>query len=64
MLASPMRSLTREQHLAKFARCLEFAAIPLPRSTEERLIEAVDGLEALADVRLLARLATGVGPVL
>ncbi len=64
MLASPMRPLTREQHLAKFARCLEFAATPLPRGTEERLIEAVDGLETLADIRLLARLAAGVGPVL
>src|SRR6185369_11043367 len=29
MLAHPARPLTREQHLAKFHRCLDFAAVPL-----------------------------------
>lgn len=57
MLANPARPLTREQHLAKFRRCLDFAATPLPAGTGERLIETVDRLDALDDVRLLSALA-------
>jgi 2-methylcitrate dehydratase PrpD len=57
MLANPARPLTREQHLAKFRRCLDFAATPLPSGTADRLIEAVDRLEEMADVRDLAQMA-------
>jgi aconitate decarboxylase len=60
MLAHPTRPLTSEQHLAKFARCLDFAATPLPANTGARLMEAVDRLDALEDVRLLGRLAAGL----
>jgi aconitate decarboxylase len=61
MLAHPARPLTHDQHLAKFHRCLDFSAEPLPPETEGRMIEAVDRLEEMADVRLLARLAAGQG---
>ena len=57
MLANPARPLATDQHLAKFRRCLDFAATKLPANTSMRLIEAVDRLEALEDVRLLAALA-------
>jgi aconitate decarboxylase len=52
--------LTREQHLAKFRRCLEFAATPLPPGTADRLIDAADRLDEIEDVRRLAMLAVGV----
>lgn len=57
MLANPARPLTEGQHLAKFHRCLEFAATPLAPDTASRLIDAVDRLEALEDARVLAALA-------
>jgi hypothetical protein len=57
MLANPARPLTRDQHLAKFMRCLDFAAEPLPADAAQRLIEAVDRLEELEDAALLATLA-------
>lgn len=60
MLANPARPLTRDQHLAKFRRCLEFSAAPLAPGTADRLIDAVDRLEKLEDVRLLARMAAGL----
>jgi 2-methylcitrate dehydratase PrpD len=53
MLAHPSRPLDREAHLAKFRRCLDFAATPLPVDAGERLIETVDRLETLPDVREL-----------
>ena len=59
MLANPARPLTREQHLAKFRRCLEFAATPLPAGTADRLIDAADRLDEIEDVRRLAMLAGG-----
>lgn len=61
MLANPARPLTREQHLAKFRRCLDFAETPLPTDAPARLIEAVDRLEKLEDVRRLAVLASNTG---
>jgi hypothetical protein len=56
MLAHPTRKLTREQHLAKFFRCWEFADVKLGRERAERLVEMVDRLEAVEDVRTLTGL--------
>jgi 2-methylcitrate dehydratase PrpD len=56
MLASPTRRLTREQHLAKFRRCWDFAEGTLPGTAREALIAAIDDVESLADVRQLAEL--------
>jgi len=53
MLANPARRFTREQHLAKFHRCLDFAQAPLRAGTGDKLIDLVDRLEQLADVREL-----------
>jgi hypothetical protein len=53
MLANPAGRLTREQHLAKFRRCLEFAAEPLPAGAADALIAMVDRLEEVEDVREL-----------
>ena len=55
MLAHPYRPLTREQHLAKFRRCLYFAATPSVPNAPDQLIEAVNQLETVKDVRALAR---------
>ena len=55
MLANPARRLKREQHLAKFRRCLEFAAEPLRKTTADMLIELVDRLEEIDDVRDLIK---------
>lgn len=60
MLANPARPLTMEQHLAKFRRCLDFAATPLPADAGTRLIETVSRLETLEDVRLLGSLAANL----
>ena len=57
MLAHPSRPLTHEQHLAKFHRCLDFAAAAMMPDTAARLIQAVDRLESVEDVRVLAALA-------
>jgi 2-methylcitrate dehydratase PrpD len=56
MLANPARPLTQEQHLAKFRRCLDFAAHPLGPDAPALLIETVDRLETLDDVCVLARM--------
>ena len=61
MLANPARPLTHEQHLAKFRRCLDFSATPLPSGAADRLVAAVDRLEELEDVRLLATMAAPPG---
>jgi aconitate decarboxylase len=60
MFANPARPFSTAQHLAKFRRCLDFAATKLPANTADRLIETVDRLETLGDVRLLSALATGL----
>lgn len=57
MLAHPSRPLTHEQHLAKFHRCLAFAAVPLPPDRAAWLIKFVDRLELEPDVRILAAAA-------
>jgi 2-methylcitrate dehydratase PrpD len=53
MLASPARRLTRAQNLTKFRRCLEFAKEPLCPGAGETLIDLIDHLEQLTDVRAL-----------
>jgi hypothetical protein len=57
MLGNPARQLTREQHLIKLHRCWTFAADSLAPDASERLVEAVDRLEELEDVRLLTELS-------
>jgi len=62
MLANPARPLTREQHVRKFLRCLEFAREPLPPSTGTALIALVDRLDQVANAReISALLAPPVG---
>ena len=56
LLASPARKLTHEQHLEKFRRCWSFAADPLGDAKCQALIEAIDRLEGIADVRALTAL--------
>jgi hypothetical protein len=56
MLASPSRRLTRDQHLAKFRECCTYAATPMASAKVEGLIEMVDQLEQIDDVRDLAAL--------
>ena len=58
MLANPARPLTREAHLAKFRRCWQFAADRLSDENRETLIDMVDHLEDLPDVRDLIGLLT------
>ncbi len=58
MLASPARRLTRAQHLEKFRYCCGFATEPLADDKIERLIQMVDRLEDVADVRALIPLLT------
>jgi aconitate decarboxylase len=59
MLASPSRPLDRAAHLDKFRRCWQFAAQPLRPDDRERLIETVDRLETVADLRALTPLLAG-----
>lgn len=61
MRAAATRPLTREEHLAKFRRCWEFAAAPLGAARAEGLITLVDGLEEVADCRDLAALLAPEG---
>jgi 2-methylcitrate dehydratase PrpD len=57
MLANPARALTHEQHLAKFHRCVDFAAVSLAPDAPARLVEAIDHLEAVENVSVLGALA-------
>jgi 2-methylcitrate dehydratase PrpD len=56
MLASPQRRLTRDQHLTKFRDCMSYAADPLTADKVDALIDMVDRLERLDDVRKLVAL--------
>ncbi len=56
MLGNPAQPLTRDQHLGKFLRCLEFAREPLPAPAGGALIDLVDRLERVEDVRSLCAL--------
>jgi len=57
LLANPARPLTEAQHLAKFRRCLDFAAEPLRSDAADELILLSRRLETLRDVGVLAELA-------
>jgi 2-methylcitrate dehydratase PrpD len=56
MLASPTRRLAREQHLTKFRRCWQFAHDPMPETQRDALIDTIDHLETVSDVRALSPL--------
>lgn len=56
VLGHPDRPLSRAQHLDKFRRCWTYGARPLDRERGERLIELVDRLETVPDVRELVAL--------
>ncbi|KAH8666444.1 MmgE/PrpD [Xylariales sp. PMI_506] len=58
MLASPSRRLTRDQHLTKFRRCWQFSAEPLPEASRDALIDMVDNLEVVKDIKDLTALLT------
>jgi len=59
MLANPARPLTREQHLVKFHRCCTFSCNRLAPDAPARLVDMVDGLAEIDDVRQIAALAAG-----
>jgi aconitate decarboxylase len=59
MLANPARQITREQHLAKFQRCCTFSLDPLAPGAPSRLVEVVDRLQDVEDVRQLTELVAG-----
>lgn len=54
MRAAATRPLPEAEHLAKFRRCWEFAAVPLGAAAAERLAGMVEGLETLPDIAALA----------
>lgn len=56
VLGAPGRPLDRDRHLAKFRRAAASGLRPLGAARSERLIEVVDRLERLADVRDLVDL--------
>jgi 2-methylcitrate dehydratase PrpD len=56
VLGSAANPLSRAQHLDKFRRCWTYGASKLPPENAERLIDLVDRLESVSDVRELAAL--------
>ena len=61
MLANPARPLTREQHLTKFHRCCTFSDDALSPDAPARLVDVIDRLQEVDDVRLLIDLVSGHG---
>jgi aconitate decarboxylase len=53
---NPAKPMSREAHLAKFRRNFESALNPLPMANADRLIEMLDGIEHLQDVRHVGEL--------
>jgi len=49
----PGAELSDAQHLARFGDCLAYAPHPPPAAQAERLLQALDGIAALPDVRAL-----------
>jgi aconitate decarboxylase len=58
MLANPARPLTHDAHLAKFRRCWDFAAVPLLHAARETLIDMIDHLDDVTELRDVIRLLT------
>ena len=56
VIGQPSHPLTRDAHLDKFRRCWTYGAERLEPANAERMIDAVDRLESLPDVRELIRL--------
>ena len=56
---NPNKPLTRDAHLAKFRRNWKAAAISLSAEKSEELIDNIDCLEEVEDIRSLIDLATG-----
>jgi 2-methylcitrate dehydratase PrpD len=56
VIGAPASPLSREQHLDKFRRCWTYGARPLPPANADRLIDLLDRLESVADVRDLVAL--------
>jgi 2-methylcitrate dehydratase PrpD len=55
----PEEPLSRAQNIDKFRRCMTFGRLPMPDGQADALIAAVDGLEAMADISELMKLARG-----
>ena len=53
---NPAKPMSREAHLAKFRRNFERALNPLPSENADRLIEMLERVEHLEDVRRIADL--------
>jgi hypothetical protein len=56
MLANPQRPLTQEQYLMRIHRCRAFATEPLAPEAPDRLVQVIDGLEQVWDLRSLLHL--------
>ena len=56
---NPNKPLTRDAHLAKFRRNWKAATISLSAEKGEELINNIDCLEEVEDIRSLIDLATG-----
>lgn len=52
----PDAPLTEAENIAKFFRCLGFAAKPLSQAQGQRIVDLVANLETLEDISLLSRL--------
>jgi 2-methylcitrate dehydratase PrpD len=57
----PGAELTDAQHRARFDDCLAYAPHVLPSAQAQQLLDAIDGLPALDDARVFARLLTAPG---
>jgi 2-methylcitrate dehydratase PrpD len=47
----PEKPLTRDEHLQRFRDCIDFAAKPLPEEKIKDLVDAVNSLEEMDDIR-------------
>ena len=47
----PEKPLTKEEHLQRFRDCIDFAAKPLPEEKIKDLVDAVNSLEEMDDIR-------------
>tara|TARA_Y100000588_G_scaffold393443_1_gene509476 strand:- start:6348 stop:7184 length:837 start_codon:yes stop_codon:yes gene_type:complete len=56
---NPEKPLSREEHLAKFRRNWEAAAADLSEKDMEKMIERIDSLECVSDIRELIEMASG-----